>query len=151
MITIPLVINIREIPKGVTELAAETMLALRPRWSNPAELTEVIDTQLRPRGYRLVGAFRGDEGHAVAVAGFREMITLAWGHHLYVDDLSTLPSERGQGHADRLMTWLEEEGRRLGCESLHLDSGVGPDRAPAHRLYMRHKLRISSHHFERYL
>jgi GNAT superfamily N-acetyltransferase len=135
--------------KGETELAAEAMLALRPRWSTPAELTEVIDTQLRPVGYRLVGVFRDHTERAVAVAGFREVIALAWGHYLYVDDVSTLPSERGNGYADRLMTWLGEESRRLGCESLHLDSGVGVDRAPAHRLYMRHKLRISAHHFQR--
>jgi GNAT superfamily N-acetyltransferase len=147
--TIPAVIKIREILKGDTELAADAMLALRPRWNTAAELTDVIDTRLRPIGYRLLGVFRGDNERAVAVAGFREMITLAWGHHLYVDDISTLPSERGNGHANRLMTWLGEEGRRLGCESLHLDSGVGPDRAPAHRLYMRHKLRISAYHFER--
>ena len=142
-------INAREILKGDTERAAEAMLALRPRWGTPAELTEVIDTRLRPVGYRLLGVFRDHAEHAVAVAGFREVIALAWGHYLYVDDISTLPSEQGVGHADRLMTWLGEEGRRLGCESLHLDSGVGPDRAPAHRLYMRHKLRISAHHFQR--
>jgi GNAT superfamily N-acetyltransferase len=142
-------INIREILKGDTELAADAMLALRPRWRTPAELTEVIDTRLRPVGYRLVGVFGDHTERAVAVAGFREMIALAWGHYLYVDDVSTLPAERGNGHADRLMTWLDEEGRRLGCECLHLDSGVGADRAPAHRLYMRHKLRISSHHFQR--
>ena len=41
-----------------------------------------------------------------------------------------------------------DEGRRLGCEAVHLDSGVGSDRAAAHRLYMRHHLRISSHHFQ---
>jgi hypothetical protein len=47
------------------------------------------------------------------------------------------------------MDWLDQEAARLGCEGLHLDSGVAADRAPAHRLYMRHKLRISAHHFER--
>jgi hypothetical protein len=26
---------------------------------------------------------------------------LDWGHHLYVDDLSTLPQARGKGHAMR--------------------------------------------------
>ncbi len=86
---------------------------------------------------------------AVAVAGFRAVTALAWGRSLYVDDLSTLPTERGAGHADRLMTWLREEGQRLGCAQLHLDSGVGAERAAAHRLYMRHHLRISAHHFHR--
>lgn len=29
-------------------------------------------------------------GDAVAAAGFRELRSLAWGHYLYVDDVSTL-------------------------------------------------------------
>lgn len=128
------------------------MLVLRPRWKSAADLVELIDSKLRPVGYRLVAAFREDKTTAVSVAGFREMTSLAWGHYLYVDDVSTLPSERGAGHADALMTWLEHEARKLACEGgLHLDSGVNADRAPAHRLYMRHKLRISAHHFERSL
>jgi hypothetical protein len=53
------------------------------------------------------------------------------------------------GYGEKLMDWLAEEARRLGCEGLHLDSGVAADRASAHRLYMRNGLRISAHHFER--
>ncbi|NAZ77759.1 GNAT family N-acetyltransferase [Kineococcus sp. T13] len=153
--------DVREVPAGQTHLAAAAMLALRPRWNDRDGLVEVIDTQLRPGGYRLIGVFPDsvDEaeeagwqaGEAVATAGFREVRALAWGHHLYVDDVSTLPQARGNGYADQLLTWLEAEARRLGCEGLHLDSGVGADRATAHRLYMRHQLRISAHHFEKTL
>lgn len=125
------------------------MLVLRPRWGDEHALPNMIDSRLRPAGYRLVGVFRDDDPSAVAVAGFRVVEALAWGTYLYVDDLSTLPAARGAGYADRLVTWLEEEAERLGCEAVHLDSGVGPDRAAAHRLYMRHKLRISAHHFQR--
>jgi hypothetical protein len=42
-----------------------------------------------------------------------------------------------------------EEARRLGCGEFHLDSGVGPDRTDAHRLYFNKRMRISSHHFSR--
>jgi GNAT superfamily N-acetyltransferase len=142
-------IELREIHAGQTARAADALLVLRSRWRTTEALVEVVDSRLRPQGYRLVGAFRPGGDTAVSVAGFREVHALAWGHHLYVDDLSTLPSERGTGLADRLMAWLVEEAVRLGCAGLHLDSGVGADRAAAHRLYMRHKLRISAHHFER--
>ncbi len=144
-------IDIEEIPAGDTHRVAEAMLVLRPRWKSAGDLVELIDDKLRPIGYRLVAAFREDKASAVSVAGFREMTSLAWGHYLYVDDVSTLPYERGNGHADALMTWLGQEARRLDCKGLHLDSGVNADRAPAHRLYMRHKLWISAHHFERSL
>lgn len=142
-------IEVREIRAGDTLAAAAALLELRPRWETPAAIVEFVDDSLRPAGYRLAGAFEGPGSDALAVAGFREVRTLAWGHHLYVDDVSTLPTARRAGHGDRLMSWLTEEAGRLGCEALHLDSGVAADRAPAHRLYMRHGLRISAHHFER--
>ena len=142
-------IEVREISESETDRAALAMLELRPLWQTAAALTEFIDNSLRPAGYRLVGVFEGDGPDAVAAAGFREVRALAWGHYLYVDDLSTLPAARRRGCGERLMDWLAEEAACLGCEALHLDSGVAADRAPAHRLYMRHKLRISAHHFER--
>ncbi|WP_345432665.1 GNAT family N-acetyltransferase [Actinoallomurus vinaceus] len=140
--------EVREIPEGQTKLAAPAMLALRPRWETVDAVVDLIDTRLRPVGYRLVGAFDDDDhDFAASVIGFRVAWTSAWGQYLYVDDLSTLPEARGRGHADRLLSWVEVEARRLGCEALHLDSGVSPDRAPAHRLYMRHNLAITAHHF----
>ena len=45
------------------------------------------------------------------------------------------------------MAWVEEEARRLGCDELHLDSGVGQDREDAHRFYFSHGMRIASYHF----
>lgn len=98
---------------------------------------------------RRLGAFSPDHEPAVAVAGFRVGDNLAWGHYLYVDDLSTAPKARRQGLAGALLDWLIEEGRGLGCGQLHLDSGVGSERFDAHRLYHNHGLAIHSHHFAR--
>lgn len=141
--------EVREIEIGGTAEATAAMLELRPRWETTAAIVAFIDDSLRPAGYRLVGVFDESSPVALAAAGFREGRSLAWGHYLYVDDVSTLPSAQRAGHGERLMTWLMEEAGRLGCEGVHLDSGVAADRAPAHRLYMRHHLRISAHHFER--
>ena len=144
-------IEVREIQLGDTPQAAPAMLELRPRWETAQALVTFIDGALRPAGYRIVGVFDGRGPHAVAVAGFREASSLAWGHYLYVDDVSTIGTERRSGHGERLIGWLAEEARRIDCEGLHLDSGTAADRAPAHRLYMRNGLRISAHHFEREL
>jgi len=142
-------IEVREIQLGGTAQAARAMLELRPRWEAADALVDFIDAALRPAGYRVVGVFDSPEPEALAVAGFREVRSLAWGHYLYVDDVSTVPTARRSGYGEQLMDWLGREARRLGCEGLHLDSGVAADRAPAHRLYMRNGLRISAHHFER--
>ena len=102
----------------------------------------------RREGYRLVGSFENGDVDAAAVAGFRVGHFLAWGKVVYVDDLSTRATYRGRGHAGALMDWLLTEATRLECDQLHLDSGVGPDRETAHRLYMNKGMRISAHHFQ---
>ncbi|MFC9475498.1 GNAT family N-acetyltransferase [Nocardia sp. NPDC056952] len=140
-------IDIREIGEDETELAGPALLELRPGWETASRLTEFIDNELRPAGYRLIGVFETGSPAALSVAGFRESRSTAWGHHLYIDDVSTLPAARGRGHADSLLDWLTAEARRLRCTGVHLDSGVGPTRAAAHRLYMRRHLAITAHHF----
>jgi GNAT superfamily N-acetyltransferase len=127
------------------------MAALRGHLRDEAEFVRRVEELQRPEGYRLVAAFEPGGEEAMAVAGFRLDHNLAWGRFLYVDDLSTLPEARGRGHGGRLLDWLAEEARRLGCDSLQLDSGVGPDRVDAHRLYFNHGLSIASHHFARTL
>jgi GNAT superfamily N-acetyltransferase len=123
------------------------MRELRPQFADEDEFVRRVDGVQRGEGYRLVGVFEDGEPDAVAVAGFRVGHMLAWGRFLYVDDLSTLPAARRRGYGRALLEWLEEEARRLGCEQLHLDSGVGTDRIDAHRLYFSLGLAITSHHF----
>jgi GNAT superfamily N-acetyltransferase len=138
---------IRELLHGESDLAFPAMRALRTDLADEEAFARQIDEIQRPEGYRLVGCFESDEAEAVAVAGFRTGHSIAWGHHVYVDDLSTLPRARRRGHGGALLDWLVGEGRRLGCDQLHLDSGVGLDRADAHRLYLNAGLVIASHHF----
>jgi GNAT superfamily N-acetyltransferase len=122
------------------------MSALRTHYTEEAEFVRRVDEVQRPQGYRIVGAFEG-EG-CVAAAGFRVIRNLAWHDTLYVDDLSTLPEARGRGYGRALLEWCKEEGRSEGCTQFHLDSGVGPEREDAHRLYFNTGLRISAHHFQ---
>ena len=141
------VAQIREIVEGQTAQAAEAMLLLRPRWRTAEAVVDFIDTRLRPAGYRLVGAFEQSSGAAVSIIGFRELWSTAFGYHMYIDDVSTLETARGNVFTDELLRWVIAEAKRHHCEAVHLDSGVGSDRAAAHRLYMRNRLRISAHHF----
>ncbi len=141
---------IRELLSAETGLAFAAMQALRGDIADERAFVQRVEEIQRPEGYRLVGAFEEGEASACAVAGFRTAHCLAWGHYLYVDDLSTLPDARRRGHARELLDWLLEEAGRLGCDQIHLDSGVGIDRADAHRLYSNAGLVIAAHHFARY-
>ncbi|HEX8054491.1 MAG TPA: GNAT family N-acetyltransferase [Thermoleophilaceae bacterium] len=140
----------REIPAGESLLAAAALLELRPQYESAEAIARRVDEQ-RAEGYRLAASFEPGDEDAAAVAGFRLSHSLSWGRHVYVDDLVTRAALRGRGHADAVMAWVEEEARRQGCEQLHLDSGLGLDRADAHRFYFRHGLVIASHHFTKRL
>ena len=139
--------NVREILPPDTGTAFLAMKALRTHVADEAEFVRLVDEVQRPEGYRLIGAFDREEKAAAAVAGFREGNNLAWGHFLYVDDLATRPEFRRRGLGRALLVWLAREAATLGCEQLHLDSGVGLDRAAAHRLYFNSGLTITAHHF----
>ena len=126
------------------------MQALRSHHGDEAEFVRRVDEIQRPEGYRLVGAFEEvAPERCLAVAGFRELHNLAWGHVIYVDDLSTHPDGRRRGYGRALLEWCAEEARRLGCDALHLDSGVEANRLDAHRLYLNTGMRITSYHFAR--
>jgi GNAT superfamily N-acetyltransferase len=140
---------IQEIHAGATHLAHKAMVELRPDIGPESVFAEHVDREMRPQGYRLVGAFVEDELYAVAVAGFRVVRYLAWGHSMYCDDLGTRPEHRGHGHAGKLLDWMIDEARRLHLDQFHLDSGLGTDRTDAHRLYFNKRMRISSFHFSR--
>lgn len=124
-------------------MALAALSELRPDVADIGE--QVLDQQAE--GYRIAGVVIAGQASAVAVAGFRVQTNLAWGRHLYVDDLVTRESFRGNGHGRALMGWLVDQARHDGCARLHLDSGVGDARHDAHALYHAVGLRITSHHF----
>jgi GNAT superfamily N-acetyltransferase len=143
----------RELAPEETHLAFDVMAVLRPHVASVDEFVERVNGAQRSEGYRLVGSFDeadggGDGGgRLVAVGGFRRLHNLAWGDQLYIDDLVTLESHRGRGHAHRLLEWIVSEARRLGCGQVHLDSA--PHRRTAHHLYLNEGFHISSFHFSR--
>ena len=94
-------------------------------------------------GYRLV-ALR-DNGQVKTVAGIRILENLAFGRHLYVDDLITDENSRSNGYGSKIFDWLVDYARLNDCGQLHLDSGV--QRFGAHRFYLAHGMNIASHHF----
>ncbi len=137
----------RELAPEETHLAFDAIRELRPHVASVEDFIARVNGSQRAEGYRLVASFDG--GDVVSAGGFRRLHTLAWGDVIYIDDLVTRESHRGQGHAHRLLAWIEAEARRLGCAQVHLDSA--PHRHAAHRLYLNERFHISSFHFSREL
>ena len=84
---------------------------------------------------------------AAAVAVFETGYNLFRGKYIYIDDLSTLPAQRGKGYAGMLLDWIAEYARNEGFNEIHLDSGVNVARTDAHRLYLNKRFQVTSLHF----
>lgn len=85
--------------------------------------------------------------NAGAVAVFETGYNLFRGKYIYIDDLSTLPSQRGKGYAGMLLDWITDYAKAENYNEIHLDSGVNPGRTDAHRLYLNRRFQIASLHF----
>lgn len=142
--------DVRELSDDDCRLAHAAMRELRTQVGDEPAFVERVRSQFA-QGYRLIGAFDGEHEHAVSVAGFRIDEKLAWGRHVYIDDLSTLPKGRGRGAATALLRWIDALAAAEGIVEVHLDSGVQPERQAAHALYFREGHRISSYHFQKSL
>ena len=136
---------------GLEIVVAETEAAIRACWPVMAQLRPQLDEagflarvqRQRAAGYRLVAVRR--RGRVVAVAGFVIGEKLAWGRHLYVDDLVTDAAARSGGVGAALLAWLRRHAAEAGCAALHLDSGI--QREDAHRFYAREGMTHTSRHF----
>ena len=123
------------------EEAGRLLIQLRPQYSLEGIVDQIKKQQ--HAGYQIACA-KEDE-LIVGVAGFVVGEKLAWGKHVYVDDLVTDQEKRSTGVGAALIAWLREYGEENGCQQLHLDSSVV--KHPAHRFYLRNVFNIASHHF----
>ena len=114
--------------------------ALRPHIRAEEFLPQVRRQQAQ--GYAML-ALR-DQGVVRSAAGFRLLEFLAWRRVLYIDDLTTLPTDRSKGYAGQLLDWLIRHAREKRCNAVHLDTGYA--RHAAHKLYLRKGFELSSHH-----
>ncbi len=105
-------------------------------------LIEQVKRQMAS-GYQV--AYVEADGEVLCVAGFVVGTKLACGKHIYVDDLVTAERHRSRGAGAMMISWLKSHARQLGCNQLHLDSGV--QRFDAHKFYLREGFKIGSHHF----
>ena len=120
---------------------AEVLLQLRPQY-DLLGLKAQIEKQ-QAAGYQLAYVKQGEE--ILCVAGFIVGEKLAWGKHIYIDDLVTNDAYRSTGAGSVLISWFKQYAKNIGCQQLHLDSGV--QRFSAHRFYLRERFDIGSHHF----
>lgn len=109
---------------------------------NQEDLIAQIKEQQK-NGYQL--AYVESDNNVLCICGFVVGLKLAWGKHIYVDDLVTDESYRSTGAGKFMIDWLKSHAREIGCGQIHLDTRV--QRFPAHKFYLREGFNIASHHF----
>lgn len=127
--------------EGELNAVAEVLLQLRPQYDLEGLIAQIKVQQ--QYGYQIAYVVSGEK--ALCVAGFVVGQKLAWGKHIYIDDLVSAEECRSAGAGSVMIGWLKEYAKELGCAQIHLDSGV--QRFPAHRFYLRERFEIASHHF----
>ncbi|MCV2885281.1 GNAT family N-acetyltransferase [Aestuariibacter sp. AA17] len=131
-----------------TELIAsafQIMQQLRPDLEKTHYVSAVV--RQRERGYKLMGAYHGKT--LVALMGFWVGEKLAWGKHVYIDDLIVDETYRSKNAGKVLLEWVTDYAKQHQCQQVHLDSGV--QRFGAHKFYLREDFIIASHHFAKKL
>ena len=134
--------NIR-VAESDAQLESVSGVLLQLRTAFPKEELLAQIKEQKQHGYQI--AYVESEGEVLCVAGFVVGTKLAWGKHIYVDDLVTAERHRSRGAGGKMLEWLKSHARDLDCRELHLDSGV--QRFGAHRFYLREGFDIASHHF----
>jgi GNAT superfamily N-acetyltransferase len=119
----------------------DVMSQLRPHLKKN-DFTKTV-THLKTEGYKL--AYLKQDDTICAVAGYRIYSNLAFGKHMYIDDLVTLENSRSKGFGVKLLDWLRHEAKLQQCSYFTLDSAT--HRNQAHKFYFKHNLTIMAYHF----
>lgn len=139
--------KLREIPPEETTAAFAALSILRPTLNDVARFAAQVNNEQRAAGYRLLGIFEEGKNNAVAVCGFRITTTLAFGRHIVIDDLVTVPQTRGRGYCTHLLQAVVDIAESKNIAQIHTHVSVGSERADAHRMYLKHGFEINAHHF----
>jgi len=110
------------------------------------ELTEfetLLDDML-PMGYRCIAAY-DDAGVLVGVSGFWVKSQFYCRKSMRIDNFIVDEAHRGTGYGKAMLDWLHDEGKKLGCKQVVLDSLTG--NVQSHRFYFREGFSIIGFHF----
>ena len=114
---------------------------LRPHLNDCNKFITQIMRQQK-EGYQMFACIANN--NIVGCIGYRQLETLAWGKILYIDDLITSSTHRGNGYAKTLLDHAIDYAKLVSCDQVHLDTGY--TRYDAHKLYLKNRFQLSSHH-----
>lgn len=95
------------------------------------------------RGYRMVGVMEGSK--CIGLSGFWTGTKLYSDKYLEIDNFVVDAGSRSKGVGKILVSWMEEEARRMGCRTIMLDAYV--ENFSGHKFYYREGYIARGFHF----
>ncbi len=133
--------QIRELDLKELELAYEVLSQLRTQLSYK-EFEDLI-YDMRHMEYKMIGIL--DDHKLISYAGIAVQTNLYHKRHLYVFDLVTDESHRGEGYGKMMLEYLEDYAKMAMCENIVLSSGFS--REDAHKFYEQNRFKKVSYVF----
>ena len=102
-----------------------------------------LDEMIEFNNYKMVAAFLDEK--MVGVSGYWLSFMLYCGRYIQASNLVVDREKRGFGIGKEILNYLEQKGKKLGCEKLVLDSYT--ENKKSHSLYYRENFYIRGFHF----
>ena len=125
-----LTLTIRELKDTVQWKKAYLVIKQLRSHLDEEKYLKLIKAMVR-EGYKMFALFEGE--NIVAIAGVIKITNLYYGNHIWVYDLITDENKRSKGYGEKLLSYIQQWGKGLGCETMALSSGLS--RTDAHRFY----------------
>lgn len=117
---------------------------------NPGIENVVLERRLHEmvkQGYQCAGAYL--ENRLVSVCGLWVTTRFYCGKQIEPDNVIVDPQFRSIGIGKKLMEWVYEYARGLGCETCELNARV--ENSPSHKFYFNEGFLIFGYHFQKQL
>jgi len=102
-----------------------------------------LDEMILNNNYKIVAGFYDEK--MIAISGYWIARMLYCGRYLQASNLVVDENFRGRGAGKKILNYLENKARKLGCDKMALDSYS--ENKKSHSLYFREDFYIRGFHF----
>jgi len=138
-------LDIRLIVKEELNSIVPLLAQLNPKISN-----EVLGNRLNEmivQGYKCVGIF--DNKRLIGISGIWILTKYYIGKHIEPDNVFILPEYQGKGIGGRLMNWIFEYAKSLGCVASELNCYT--ENEAGQRFWKQQGYEVVAYHFKKQL
>ncbi|MFT5704005.1 MAG: GNAT superfamily N-acetyltransferase [Rickettsiales bacterium] len=136
-------INIKELNSKKEIALSFPILTQHHQYINKEDFLKYIDEILEEKNYQMIGAYI--EGELVGISGYWILTRFYSGKYVQVGNMVVNKNHRNLGIGKNLLQFIENEGKKQGCQHFILDSRM--DNKKSHEFYLREGFEIMGYHF----